>query len=41
MKTTKSKVKINNKLTKKTKASLDIDNKVQRKCTIQKIMSST
>ena len=41
MKGTKSKVKIGNKLTKKTKASLDWDNKKCNKSTIQKIMKAT
>ena len=38
---TKSKAKIGNKLTKKTKASLDWDNKKCNKSTIQKIMKAT
>ena len=41
MKCTKSKAKIGNKLTKKTKASLDWDNKKCNKSTIQKIMKAT
>lgn len=41
MKATKSKVKIGKKLTKKTKASLDWDNKKCNKGTIQKIMKAT
>ena len=41
MKGTKSKVKIRKKLTKKTKASLDWDNKKCNKSTIQKIIKAT
>ncbi len=41
MRGTKSKVKIGNKLTKKTKASLDWDNKKCNKSTIQRIMAAT
>ena len=41
MRGTKSKVKIYKKLTKKTEASLDFDNKKCNKSTIQKIMKAT